>query len=208
MNADTGRKHKEAIVKKSLIVLGLVALASIVPAAAGGVAVYGTGWDAKDADNVGGVGASFGWNLGETLDLVAQAAFYQEMSSEPFEDLVDADGDAFEEGVKVIPLEVLLHFNFARDSTAWHPYIGAGGAYYALDTTDFGNIDDEFGWLAEFGSSFGDGNGADLHAAVGYRFVKGEVTDLGDLDDDGIDEGDFDIDLSGPYANVGVVWHW
>lgn len=192
--------------KRFLGILGLTLLASIVPATAGGVAVYGSGWDASDADNVAGVGASFGWNLGEVLDLTAQASFYQEASGEPFEDLVDADGDFLEDGVKAIPLEVLLHWNFARDSTAWHPYLGAGAAYYALDT-DAGNIDDEFGWLAVFGSSFGDGEGADLLAEVGYRFVEGTVEDLGDLDDDGIDDT-VDIDLSGPTASVGVIWHW
>jgi hypothetical protein len=192
--------------KKILAVLGAVGLAA-APAAAATFAIYPTAWDAKDADNVGGAGVNIAWQLAPVFDFEMKASYYEQLESEPFDNyLLEGDSPFVDAGLKAIPVELGFRFNPKRDEGAWHPYLGAGGAYYALDS-DSGDLDDEIGWYASAGSAFGNGRGADFYAELSYRFVEGEVSDFGDLDDDGLDDT-FDIDLSGPVGNVGVVWHW
>lgn len=192
--------------KKILPILAVLALAA-APAGAANFSVYGSMWDAKDVDNVGGGGAGLAWPLGEMLDIEARASYYEELQSEPFDDYLFEGDTPFEQsGLKVLPLEVGTRFNFNRDEGKVHPYLGAGLGYYALDS-DVGNLDDEVGFYGSAGSSFGNGAGVEFFAEFNYRFVEGTVSDFGDLDDDGFDD-EFDIDLGGPLGSVGVLWVW
>lgn len=195
---------KDSLLKGLLTTLVVILLSS-APASAGAFAVYGTWWDTEDAGDAAGIGASYAWNLGEVVDLEARLAWYEELTDKPLDDFFSGNSP-LETGLTVIPVEVGLRFNFARDAKFWNPWVGVGLAYYALDT-DSGNIDDEVGFYATLGSTFGDGKGADFYAEVGYRFVEGEVSDLGDLDSDGLDDN-FDVKLNGPFASAGVVWRW
>ena len=189
-------------------VLGIVSVLVVltVPAMAGEFDLYGSVWDASDADNVAGGGFGFAWPLGSVLDFSVRASFYRELESDALE-IIDDLENPIEPGIKAYPVEVGLRFNFARDSEFWNPWIGAGGAYFALDTSDDGNIDDEVGFYAEFGSTFGDGEGVDFYADFTYRIVEGTITDL-DLDDDEDFDDEADIKLDGPVANVGIAWKW
>jgi len=192
-------------VKTVLVTLALTALFA-GSASAGSVAVYATWWDTSDADAVGGLGVNFAWPIGESaVDIEARLSYYEELTNQPLDDFFSGNSP-LETGLKALPVEVGVRFNFSRDNAFWHPWVGGGGAYYALDS-DSGNIDDEIGFYATFGSIFGDGKGADFYTDFSYRFVKGEVSDFGDLNGDGLDDS-FDVDLGGPVVNLGVVWKW
>ena len=195
---------KDWLLKGLLVTLAVVVLSS-APASAGSFAAYGTWWDTEDASDAAGVGLSYAWNLGEVVDLEARLAWYEELSDDPLDDFFSGTSP-ISTGLTVLPLEVGLRFNFARDSEVWNPWVGGGVAYFALDT-DSGNIDDEIGFYATFGSTFGDGKGADFYAELGYRFAEGEVSDLGDLNGDGLDDN-FDVSLNGPFLSAGVAWKW
>lgn len=195
---------KDSLLKGLWVILAVVLLSS-APASAGSFAVYGTWWDTDDAGDAGGIGLNYAWRLGEVVDLETRLAWYEELTDKPLDDFFSGDSP-LATGLTVIPLEVGIRFNFARDSNVWSPWAGGGVAYYALDT-DSGNVDDEIGFYATLGSMFGDGKGADFYAEVGYRFVEGQVSDLGDLDDDGLDDA-FDVSLNGPFASAGVAWRW
>lgn len=192
-------------VKTALLALALTALFA-GSASAGSIAIYPTWWNTNDADAVGGLGVNFAWPIGKSaVDIEARLSYYEELTNEPLDDFFSGNSP-LATGLKVLPLEVGARFNFARDSAFWHPWLGAGAAYFSLDS-DSGNIDDELGFYATFGSTFGDGKGADFYTDLSYRFVQGEVSDFGDLNGDGLDDS-FDVDLGGPVVNVGVVWHW
>jgi len=188
---------------KGLLVAAAVTL-SITSASAGAFQVFGTWWDTADAGDTAGVGVGYAWDLGEVIDLEIRSAWNQQLTDNPLEDLFSG-ATPIESGLDVIPVEAQLRFNFARNSTVWKPWLGVGVAYYALDT-DSGNIDDEIGWLADLGATFGDGQGADFYAEVGYRFVKATVSSLDVNADNVLDE--FDVKLDGPYVNLGISWRW
>jgi hypothetical protein len=195
--------------RKGFGVLLVLALAAMpLPAAAATFAIFGSAWDSKDADNVGGGGLSAGWGLGHVLDFQLRASYFEQLKSDPLEDyLIQGNSPFVDAGLKALPVELGVAFNIGpRDEGVWHPQLGAGVAYYVLDS-DFGNLDDEFGYYASFANRFGDGHGADFYAEFTYRFVEGTVSDLGDLNGDGISD-DFDVDLGGPVGNIGVVWSW
>jgi len=189
---------------KGLLLAAAVVALSSTPASAGAFAVYGTWWNTSDAGDAGGVGLSYAWDMGDRFSLDLRSAWYEELTDEPLEDLVNG-ATPIESGLTVIPVEAVLRFNFAKNSTFWKPWFGVGVAYYALDT-DSGNIDDEVGYLADFGATFGDGQGADFYAEVGYRFAKATVTNFDVNADNVLDE--FDVKLDGPYASVGICWRW
>jgi hypothetical protein len=194
---------KSLLLKGLLVAVAVVAL-SFTPASASGFAVYGTWFDTDDAGDAAGIGASYAWNLSDMVDLEARAAWYEELTDEPLEDLFTG-ATPIETGLTIIPVELGLRFNFARDSTFWNPWFGLGVSYFVLDT-DTGNIDDEIGYYGTFGSTFGDGKGADFFAEVGYRFSEATVTGF-DVDQDNVLD-EFDVKLNGPYVNVGVSWKW
>lgn len=198
------------MVKKVLTATGAILLFAAPALADGNLSLYGSWWQTDDADEVAGGGVSFEWPFGEVLSWELRGTYYQELTNEPLEDL-DLEGEdegIFEDSsLEAIPIETGLRIHFARDAEVWSPYLGVGGSYFSLDSDD-GNLDDEFGYYAALGSQFGDGEGADFLVEVQHRWVDGVITDLGDLDDDGIDDDDINIDLAGFVINLGVTWHW
>lgn len=200
------RQVEEVAVKKVLTILGtLVVLTGFMaPTRAGDFSIFGSWWDATDVDNVGGGGLGFGWPVGKVLDFSARASYYEELKGDTI-DLITEGNTPFEPGVKVLPVELGLRFNFSRENAMWHPWLGAGGTYFALDT-DSGNIDDEAGYYGTFGMLVGDGEGIDFYGDFTYRFVEATINDL-DLNSDNIDSS-VDLNLDGPVANVGIAWRW
>lgn len=193
------------MMSKRLIVLAAAAAALLAApvVVASTVSVYGTNWDTSQADDTfgGGVTAAFGQRLAGEV----RAAYYEELTNEPLEDIFDGDSP-FATGLRAIPLELGLRLDLNPSAGAFHPHLSAGGSYFALDS-DFGNVDDELGYYAGAGARIGNGEGADFVAEVTHRWAEATVTDLGDLDGDGIDD-DVAIDLNGFGVNVGVSWRW
>ena len=181
---------KNAITTR-LVLAAAVSVLVAGSASAGSFAVYPSYWDTKDAGSVGGLGVNFTVPIYKFLDFEARASYYEELTNEPLDDFFSGNSP-IQDGIRALPLEVGVRFNFLQDNKVWHPWAGIGGAYYMLDT-DAGNIDDEFGYYATFGSTFGYGQGIDFYADLSYRFAEGSVT--GELN-------------GGPVANVGIVWKW
>ena len=179
------------------------------PAAASSFNLFGSWQDTDDVGEAAGGGVSVAFGLGQVLDLELRGTYYEELSNEPLDALFEDDDPVFEDGIQAIPIEAGLRFNLAQRG-AFNPYISAGGTYYLLDS-DFGDLDDEFGWYATLGSIFGDRDGASFFLEALYRNVEGSVQvdpeDLGDIDDTEF-EDEFDIDLSGFGVNLGIAWRW
>jgi hypothetical protein len=193
---------------KNKLALGVLIVLLATPAFADGTfSLYPTYWETEDVDSAGGLGVNAAWPMGHVLDFELKASYYEELKNQPLEQVLDGD-DPFSSGVTAIPLEAGLRFNLARDAEVWNPYVGAGGTYYALDS-DFGNLEDEAGFYASLGSSFGNGVGAEFFAEVAHRWVEATVTDLEPLDEEDNFEGDrVDLNLDGFVANMGVAWKW
>ena len=68
------------------------------------------------------------------------------------------------------------------------------------------DIDDETGWNASVGATFGDREGTNFFAEAIYRNTKATV----ERNDDDIDiiEDRVDVDLDGFGVNAGIVWRW
>jgi hypothetical protein len=161
-------------------------------------------WDTKDADKSAGVAIQYAFPITPLLDIEARASYFRQLDDQPLDELFDGDSP-FETGLRAVPIELGLRFNFLRDAAAFHPYVSAGGSYYLLDS-EFGELDDEFGWYAALGSAFGDGRGMDFFAELLFRRAKGTV-DISEIGDDGFEDR-LPLDLSGLGANVGVRWNW
>ncbi len=175
-----------------------------VPAQATGFGVYGAWWDTDELEDAGGLGLSLSFPLNEVLGLEVRGTYFEEFSEDPLEGLVEGDQRVFEkQSLHIVPLEVGLRIHFAREMANMRPYVGVGASYHMLDS-DFGDIDNEFGYYASLGSNFGDGEGADFWAEALYRKVEGTIDFRGD--NDIRDSVAFDLDGLG--VNLGVVWNW
>jgi hypothetical protein len=188
------------------LVAALAVLA--VPASAGEVDIYGSHWNTDQADESLGGGVTVTFPTGP-VGIELRAAHYQELSNEPFDNVFD-DDPVFEDGIQATPVEGGLRVNFGPETMKARPYAAGGAGYYFLDS-DFGEVDDEFGWYAALGSNFGNGKGAEFVAEVNYRKVEGSVAvdpeEVSDIDD--IDfQSDVELDLSGVGVNLGVSVKW
>lgn len=194
--------------KKALLAWVFFSLVGTAAYADGGFSLYGSYWDTDDADETFGGGLTWTIPLGEVVGLDLRAAYYEELTSEPFENLLDRDR-VFEEGLEILPLELGVRFGLG-DSEVWSPFIGAGATYYLLDS-ERAEVKDEVGFYGSFGAAFGDKVGPRFFAEAVYRQAEGTLSfdpdDLGDLDDVDIDDN-VDIDLSGFSVNVGIAWSW
>jgi hypothetical protein len=173
--------------------------------------IYGSYWSPGDLDEVGGGGLGFGIPFGESgfsLDLAA--TYYQELSEEPLGNVFDDDEGVFrDEGLEVLPVDVGIHYNFARNGM-FSPWIGAGGTYFMIDTTrnNF-EIDDETGFHVSAGTQIGQRDGVNFFAEAIYRSTESTLRrDEDDVPDpsDAVDE--VDIDLDGIAVNAGLSWRF
>lgn len=178
------------------------------PAAASDLSLFGSYWQPSDFDDTAGGGLRFGF--GGVVQFELRGTYYPDIT-EDLNELLDTDDsplDDFE--LKAIPAEAGIVFNFARDSGV-SPYLGGGATYYILDT-NVGEVDDEAGFYVVGGIRAGGARGGvGLVAEAMYRSVEGSVRfdpeDFEDIDD--IDfEDEFDLDLSGFAANVGIVFRF
>jgi hypothetical protein len=201
-----GERNMRRIVLTSILTL---LLAGAVPAMASDLSLFGSYWQPSDFDSTAGGGLRFGFGSG-VVQFELRGTYYPDIT-EDLNELLDTDDsplDDFE--LKAIPAEAGLVFNFAQGSNV-SPYIGGGATYYLLDT-NIGEVDDEVGFYVVGGLRAGGSNGGvGFVAEAMYRNVEGSVQfdpeEFEDIDD--IDfEDEFDLDLSGFAANVGIVFRF
>jgi hypothetical protein len=178
---------------KKMILPIMAALALLAsPAMAADIGAYGAFWDTEDADQALGVGAKLRFGIVEL-----RGTYFSDVTA-------DTEPESLDFEVSAIPLEAGLAFRFA-DTARFSPYLGGGAGYYLLDTTE-GDIDDEVGYYAVFGTDFTGPAGLGFMVEGIYRNMEASVR--GDLDDDpGVDD-DVDIQLGGFGINAGLVWRF
>lgn len=194
--------------KKTLLSLAILTMLAPAAFADGAFHLHGAYWNTDEADDTFGAGITYNAPLGQVLGLELRASYFEEVKNEPFEELFDGE-NPFDSGLEILPLEAGLRFELGQGGV-FRPYLSGGASYYLLDS-EFGDVDDEFGFYAAFGGIIGDHQGAHFFFEAIYRQVEGSVeVDPNDLDDiDDIDfEDSFDVDLSGLGANAGVAWTW
>lgn len=198
--------------KRTLGVLAiLVALAVFATPAEAQFKIYGSYWDTSDVGNTLGGGLGVDIPFGESgLALSLAGTYYQELEDEPIDNLFDDDEGVFrEDSLEVVPFDVGLHYNFQPRGN-FSPWIGAGGTYFLIDTTENQfEVDDETGWHVSAGSYFGNPDGVNFFAEAIYRStestLKRSEDDIPDPSD-AVDE--VDIDLDGFAVNAGIAWRF
>lgn len=189
----------------------LAALAVFATPAEAQFKIYGSYWDTTDVGNTFGGGLGFDIPFGESgFALSLAGTYYQELEDEPIGNLFDDDEGVFqEEGLEVVPFDVGLRYNF-EPRGSFSPWIGAGGTYFLIDTTENQfEVDDETGWHVSLGSHFGDPEGANFFAEALYRSTESTLRRAeDDVPDpsDAVDE--VDIDLDGFAVNAGISWRF
>jgi hypothetical protein len=188
----------------------VTALALAAPASAGDFSIFGSYWDTDVAGDAAGGGLGLGFPFNETLGLDLRVSYYEELSDDPLENAFDSNDPVFQEkGIQVWPLDIGLRFNFASGSS-FRPYLAGGASYFVLDS-DFGNINDEVGYYAALGATFGDPDGTNFFVEGTWRKANARIEldpeDLNDIDDINVeDHANFDIDGAG--VNLGLRWNW
>ncbi len=189
----------------------LAALAVFATPAEAQFKIYGSYWDTTDVGKTFGGGLGFDIPFGESgLALSLAGTYYQELSDEPIGNLFDNDQGVFrEESLEVVPFDVGLHYNFQPRGN-WSPWIGAGGTYFLLDTTQNQfEVDDETGWHVSAGTLIGEPDGLNFFAEAIYRSTESTLRrSEDDIPDpsDAVDE--VDIDLDGFAVNAGIAWRF
>ena len=189
----------------------LAALAVFATPAEAQFKIYGSYWDTADVGETFGGGLGFDIPFGDSgFALSLAGTYYQELEDEPLGNLFDDDEGVFqEEGLEVIPFDVGLHYNF-QPRGSFSPWIGAGGTYFLLDTTENQfEVDDETGWHVSAGSFFGDPDGVNFFAEALYRSTESTLRRSEDDIPDPSDQVDeVDIDLDGFAVNAGISWRF
>ena len=184
-------------------------IVGVAPAMATDFNLFGSYWQTGDFDDTFGGGTRIAFGDGP-VQFELRGSYFPDIA-EDFEELLDSDSefqDQFE--ITAIPLEAGVVFNFAGNES-FSPYIGGGATYVLLDT-DIGEVDDEVGFYVVGGfKAGGSDGGVGFFAEAIYRNIEGQVNfdpeDFEDIDDVDFDD-DFDLDLAGIGANVGIVWRF
>jgi Outer membrane protein beta-barrel domain len=189
----------------------LAALGVLATPAEAQFKIYGSYWNTGDVGDTFGGGLGFDIPFGESgLALSLAGTYYQELSDEPIDNLFDDDESVFrEDSLEVVPFDVGLHYNFQPRGN-FSPWIGAGGTYFLIDTTENQfEIDDETGFHVSVGSYFGDPDGVNFFAEAIYRSTESTLRRSEDDFPDPSDEVDeVDIDLDGVAVNAGITWRF
>ncbi|MGH9382616.1 MAG: hypothetical protein ACRD2Z_18720 [Thermoanaerobaculia bacterium] len=181
---------------KTLFLFTFAVLVAGAPALAGDLGLLGSYWDTDALGETAGGGVRYA--IGDAaLRLELRGSYFPDLT-EDFSELVD-DGSGEIEVEAIVP-EAGIAYNFAPGGSTQF-YLGAGLSYYLLDATDF-ELDDEVGYYGVAGLNLGGrGDGPAFLVEVMYRSVEGTVEDE-DL------VRDVDVDLSGPAANIGVLFRF
>lgn len=191
--------------KRTFFVALAALLLTAMPAAAGSLLLYPSYWSTEDADEVAGAGLRAEFPFNDWVGFEIGAQYYEELTSEPIQLAGDSPGLFEDDSISVLPAELGFRFDVGEPQ-GWEPYVAAGGSYFVLDS-DFGDLDDEFGYFAGLGSSFGNGRGPDFFAEVQHRWVDGTIESL-DLDDNPETNDQVHLDLQGFVVNAGVKFNF
>ncbi|HEV8376004.1 MAG TPA: outer membrane beta-barrel protein [Candidatus Polarisedimenticolia bacterium] len=172
--------------KKLIVCCALTTLCS-VPSWAGSFGVYGSFWDADEADKSFGAGARVGFDFVKFLELEFHATYFPDFETETVFGTVD---------IRAIPVDGGLKVNIIPEG-GFNPYVGAGFTQYFLNS-DEGNIDNETGWYGEAGFDAGGDHGRFFAEAM-WRKLDAHVS-LGVFDED--------AKFDGITFNVGGTWRW
>ena len=160
---------------------------------AGGLGIFGSYWSTEDADESFGFGGKATIGNGDAMNLDLRGTYYFDVSD---------DKDAANIDMKVVPLEIGLHYTLTGNKKS-RVYVGGGGSYIIVDP-DIGEADNEVGWYGVGGIEFALESNISLFGEALYRNVEGTVTD--DSLDQVVDQVDYD--LSGFAYNIGLVMKW
>jgi hypothetical protein len=176
--------------RRIVLVLGLCTLLAGSAWAGGGLHLFGTYGELNEFEKSGGAGGRISVG-GEKLVVDLTMTWFPERSG----GVVDSGGATIFDELQIVPIEVGLRYVFAPGKEL-RPYLGAGVSWFVVDLNT-GSVDDEAGYYGLAGLVWGDGVGLDLFGEVIYR----EATVTADY---GF-AGDFDIDVGGLAAAVGVL---
>lgn len=159
---------------------------------AGSLGLFGSYWDAKDADDAFGGGVKLKVDMGQAVYLELRGSYFQ------FE---DKDGP-LKATMDVIPAEAGLIFALVPAHQAFRPYIGGGVGYYFMEGELSGagekvtlDIGDEIGYYAVAGAEFTVSQSISLFIEAKYTWL--EIKKVEDLD--------ADTKLDGVGANAGLL---
>ena len=181
-----------------LVILGVVLLSSVVASAAGGLGVFGSYWDTKDADS--------GWGGGAKLQMEAIPNIFLEVRGSYFPDFGDSSGD--DAKLNIIPAEADAIIKFPV-SDQFIPYVGGGGGYYMFDIDNNDSedvditVDDEFGFFALAGLEIGLSEQVSLFAEGKYTWLDVTAKASGP----GVDVSE-DASMDGFGGNAGLMLKW
>ncbi len=180
-------------------------MTSPTPAVAGGIGVLASTWDTETAGDDQGGGVKIELDMGDAFDFEFRWTLFDVFGQV-------SQGDLFE--FEAAPIDVGLAYNFRRNEKV-NPYLGVGGTYVSLKPNQ-GSLDllndpsrprsqEEFGYYGELGLEVRATQRISFFVEGLYRNIKGEVRGR----DLGTDPNlEFQIDLAGASANLGLLYRW
>lgn len=182
--------------KKSLLLVGCLALLAATPGAAISFDLYGSYWDTADVGSSAGVGGRLGFNIVPTLGIQVGVTYFDKLDQVDF--LADFVPVPFDGKLDVLPVDLGIRWDWGRPNGF---YFLGGGTYYRLDS-DFGSLDDEVGYYGGIGWLLG----RHLFVEGSYRWAEGTVKSINIGDFEYELTRDVNVDLGGWQFNVGFHW--
>ncbi len=173
-------------------ITALVAITAmaVAPATAGNLRIFGAYLDSSDVGAFAGAGVkyassdSLGWEFGATAYLESDDFDFDELEFD-----ADAiDNTAFDLGFRV-SISQIFYFT--------------GGVSYFMFDSNFGDVDDEWGFYGTLGATIG-GDTFRFFIEGVYRDVSATIR----YDDFDLIEDDVKLDVGGFGANAGLEWRF
>lgn len=189
--------------KRLFGILLLVCIGASTALAQGGLGVFGSYWDSKDADDAFGGGALLRMELGPAAQLDIRGSYYK------FDDRLEG----IKAELQIIPLEAAFTFKLGMDPQ-FSPYVGGGIGYYFTDADlTIGDLkinvdfDDEIGFFALGGLQFSPTYNLALFGEVKYTWLDYDRARIRarDFPELGTERVDVDLKMNGIGVNIGLV---
>lgn len=174
----------------SIAAVVVLVVGAAVPASAGNLRIFGAYLDSSDVGAFAGAGVRYassdtlGWEFGATA--------YLESDDFDFGDL-DIDSDSIDNTALDLGFRVSISELF---------YFTGGVSYFMFDS-NFGDVDDEWGFYGTLGATIG-GDTFRFFIEGMYRDVSATIK----YDDFDLIEDDVKLDIGGFGANAGLEWRF
>ena len=174
----------------SIAAVVVLVVGAAVPASAGNLRIFGAYLDSSDVGAFAGAGVRYassdtlGWEFGATA--------YLESDDFDFGDL-DIDSDSIDNTALDLGFRVSISELF---------YFTGGVSYFMFDS-NFGDVDDEWGFYGTLGATIG--------GDTFWFFIEGMYRDVSatiKYDDFDLIEDDVKLDIGGFGANAGLEWRF